>query len=101
MIPDAHRGRCGTKYFAARKQRSQDHQIAATDAADYLGSDSGAKLKIVRVPWVFLIARVLSRPPPKVRRAELEDHQEQVRVGNGDGGWPRPRIYTHIYRFIH
>ena len=76
MIPDGHRERCDTSYFAARKQWSQGHQIAETDAADCLGSDSGAEFPIVGVPWVLLTARVLSWPSPKVRGAELEVYQE-------------------------
>ena len=76
VIPDGHRERCDTSYFAARKQWSQGHQNAATDATDCLGSDGGAELPVVRVPWVLLTARVLLWPSPKVRRAELEVYQE-------------------------
>ena len=95
-----HHERWDNIYFAARTQRSQGHQIAATDAADCLGSDSGAEFPIVVVPWVLLTARVLSWPSPKIRKAELEVYQESVRVGNGGGGWQCPRIPLNRRRHL-
>ena len=87
MIPNGRRERGDASHSAACTQQSQGHQIAETDTADCLGSDSGAEFSIVGVPQVLLTARVLSRPRQKVRRAELEVHQERVRVGNGGGEW--------------